>query len=392
MVQGTATSRGMASPSRPRRWAWWFAALLACCSLSAPGEAAADGSAPGRASGGYLRPSALSQLEPPLPAEGEVWRGPYTSTGTLPGSASRLSVLEEVPPPRQLAVDMRGSHVQQPYDGEIVLTPDGLEGGTVYDVTWTEETWDWHLLPNGVIYPSYLAGVHEPRLASVWLDEREGGSLWDIALGARVAVLRFGTAGGIRPQGWELGVEGAALPRLTLNDGLRDMVATDFRAGAPITYSAGNWQFKLAYYHLSSHLGDEIMLIDPTLQRINYTRDAIVFGVAYYVSPPLRVYGEAAWAFGTSDGAKPWEFQFGFDYAPERPTGLAGAPFVAANVHLREDVDFGGNFVFQAGWAWRGDSTRLFRAGVQYYNGKSPQFEFYDDFEEQLGIGMWVDF
>lgn len=392
MVQGSATFRGLASPSRPRHWAWCGAALLVFCSLIVPTELAADTLSDARTSGRYLRPSALSQLEPPLPAEGEVWGGPYSTPGGLTTRTSRLSVLEPMPAEGELTVDMTGTYVRQPHPDEITINPDDLAGGTVYDFSWSEEKWDWHLLPNGVIYPSYLAGVHEPRLASVWFDEREQGTLWDIALGARVAILRFGTAGGIRPQGWELGVEGAALPRLTLNDGLRDLVATDYRAGAPITYSAGPWQFKLAYYHLSSHLGDEIMLANPDLKRINYTRDAIVLGVAYYVSPPLRVYAEAAYAFGFSDGAEPWEFQFGFDYAPERPTGLAGAPFVAANVHLREDVDFGGNFVFQAGWAWRGDSTRLFRVGVQYYNGKSPQFEFYDDFEEQLGIGMWVDF
>ncbi len=382
----------MASPSRPRPGAWWCAALLVFCSWIVPGVAFADSTAPSRPGGQFLRPSVLSQLEPPLPAEGEVWRGPYTTPGGLGSSTSCLSVLEEVPPPRQMTVDMSGVHVRQPHSDEIPLTVGDIEGGSVYDVTWTEETWDWHLLPASVIYPSYLAGVHEPRLASVWLDERDGGTLWDIALGGRVALLRYGTAGGIRPQGWELGVEGAAFPRLTLNDGLRDMVATDFRAGVPITYASGPWQYKLAYYHLSSHLGDEIMLIDPTLERINYTRDAIVLGVAYYLTPPLRLYAEAAWAFGVSDGAKPWEFQFGFDYAPERPTGLAGAPFVAANVHLREDVNFGGNFVVQAGWAWRADTTRLFRVGVQYYNGKSPQFEFYDDFEEQLGAGIWLDF
>lgn len=391
MALVSSTLRGIACPAPRHRFWCKVAALLALGCVVASGKATAQAPA-SRAREDYLRPSELNRLEPPLPGEGELWQGPYTQPVESSLGSSHLTVLEPVTATEHVRVDASGITRIQPPSGEIPLTLDGYTAGEVYDVTWSEEVWDWHVLPNGVIYPSYLAGVHEPRLASVWLDERTNGSNWDSTLGARVALLRYGTRGGIRPQGLELGVEGAALPRLTLNDDLRDLVATDYRAGVPITYSDGPWQYKLAYYHLSSHLGDEIMLADPTLQRINYTRDAILLGVAYHLTPALRLYGEAAYSFRVSDGAEPWEFQFGFDYAPERPTGLAGAPFVAANVHLREEVDFGGNFVFQTGWAWRGDSTRLFRLGVQYYNGKSPQYEFFDQFEEQFGIGMWLDF
>ena len=72
---------------------------------------------------------------------------------------------------------------------------------------------------------------------------------------------------------------------------------------------------------------------------------------------------------------------------------VAGSPFVALNGHLRQEVDFGGNFVAQAGWQWRGsDCEHLLRAGVHYYNGKSPQFQFFDRFEHQIGFGIWYDF
>lgn len=311
----------------------------------------------------------LSQLEPDLPAAGEIWEGPIVSpTSSVPG----------------MMVDEPDSYIQG----------SAYDGGYAYDPAWNEEVWDWHLLPSGLIYQSYLAGVHEPRFASVWNYDKDRGWYWDSTLGGRVGLLRYGTASNNRPQGWQLDIEGAAMPRLTLEDGLRDLESADFRAGVPLTYGEGDFQFKFAYYHLSSHLGDEYMLRNPMgYRRINYTRDALVFGTSYYMYPTLRLYGEASYAFGADGGAQPWEFQFGFDHAPAMPTGCKGAPFVAANVHLREDVDFGGNFVFQTGWAWRGPcSSRLLRVGVQYYNGKSQQYEFFDQFEEQFGIGMWFDY
>ena len=115
-------------------------------------------------------------------------------------------------------------------------------------------------------------------------------------------------------------------------------------------------------------------------------------GYAYYVTENLRVYTEVGWAFH-ADVSEEWELQFGLDYSPARPTGLRGAPFFAVHGHLREELNYSGNFVLQAGWAWRGDrSSHLLRTGLHYYNGLSDQFSFYRNFEQQIGAGLWYDF
>jgi hypothetical protein len=252
--------------------------------------------------------------------------------------------------------------------------------------------WHWQVVPEGLIYRSYLAG-RESRMGSTWFHEAESDSwLWDISLGGRAGLLRYGTHGD-QPQGWQLDVEGAGFPRLDMTNEERDLVSSDFRGGFPLTYGAGPWQFKLAYYHLSSHLGDEYMLDHPEYERVNFTRDALVGGVSWFASEHLRLYGEAGWAFHRDGGAEPWEFQLGADLAPAGPTGLWGAPFAAVNAHLRQEVDFGGTLTLQAGWQWRGtDGGRLFRAGAHFLTGKSPQLEFPFADEEQIGFGVWYDF
>jgi hypothetical protein len=91
--------------------------------------------------------------------------------------------------------------------------------------------------------------------------------------------------------------------------------------------------------------------------------------------------------------AEPWEVQFGVDYAPAYVTGLRGAPFFAVNGHLREEVNWGGNFTVQVGWAWRSDeSARLLRVGLHYFNGESSQYSFFDHFEQIIGAGAWYDY
>ncbi len=251
--------------------------------------------------------------------------------------------------------------------------------------------WYWQVLPDGLIFHNYMAGVHEPRISGVAFRDRTETSYLDVTLGGRVGVLRLGTDGD-QPEGWQLDLEGAAFPRLNLSENW-DVDATDFRFGVPLTYGNRQWQTKFSYYHLSSHLGDELAIRDPTTlpARINYSRDALTLAISYYLNPALRTYAEADWAFHYDDGNLPWEFQFGIDYAQPCRTGIWGTPFFALNGHLREAVDFGGNLVVQAGWLWRGQSSRTLRAGFQYYNGKSNQFEFFDRFEEQVGFGIWYD-
>ncbi len=256
----------------------------------------------------------------------------------------------------------------------------------------SDGSWCHQILPDGLIYRSYLAGVKESRFAGQWVHDVNLGWMWDITLGGRVGILRYGTTSDDHPEGWQLDIEGAGMPRLDLEHKERDLIASDFRFGIPLTYGRGSYQTKFAYYHLSSHLGDEYMVRYSTLLRRNYSRDVIVWGHSYFLTQDLRLYGEAGWAFNYDGGTEPWEFQVGVDYSPVKPTGHRGSPFVAVNGHLRQEFDFGGNLVVQTGWQWRGHSGHLFRVGLHYFQGMSDQWEFFDQFEDKLGFGIWYDF
>jgi hypothetical protein len=253
------------------------------------------------------------------------------------------------------------------------------------------DDWTWQILPDGIIYKAYLANPKESRLGTQIFSQKGDGALWDSTLGGRVGLLRFGTCDGVWPQGWQLDVEGSAQVRLDPDENL-NLQSTDYRVGAPLTYGYGRHRLKLGYYHLCSHIGDEFLEAHPTFSHLNFVRDTVTLGYAYYVTDELRLFAEMGWAFHT-DVSEPWEFQFGFDYSPARPTGFHGAPFVAMYGQLRQELNFSGNFAVQAGWAWRGDrSGHLLRTGLHYYNGLSDQYSFYRNFESQIGAGVWYDF
>ena len=252
------------------------------------------------------------------------------------------------------------------------------------------DDWTWQWLPTGLIYRSYMAGVHEPRAAIVAFHEGEQRTLWDATLGGRFGILRCGDCDPLRPQGWQVDFYGAAIARLDVEN-QQDLDSTDYVFGVPLTYGTGDWQFKFGYAHLSSHLGDELALRDAAAldERRNYVRDAIVFGTSVFLHPVWRQYGEVGWAFHHSGGAQPWEAQFGTELS--RP-GPGASPFLAVNGRMREEHDFGGDLTVQAGWLRRGGFGQTMRVGAHYYNGKSSQFQFFDQAEEQIGLGLWYDF
>jgi len=250
----------------------------------------------------------------------------------------------------------------------------------------------WQVLPEGLMYRSYLAGEKEPRFQFVPLVEKNRGLIWEAALGGRAGILRYGNTDEVHPQGWQFDIEGAVLARVDPEEE-SDLEAADFRAGFLSTWRSGPDAFKAGYYHLSSHVGDEFLIKNPGFNRLNYVRDSLIAGWTHDWTPDFQIYGEVAYAFNAEDGALPWEFQYGVQYSPIAPTGWNGAPFGGLNIHTREDFDWETGVNLVAGWQWRGaTSNHIFRVGLQFYNGPSIQYSFVNRKETLIGGGLWFDY
>lgn len=348
---------------------------VVCCARGAWPQGAIFGLPPNDVAGAPIdldaNPYTSTVVQPCVPPAGQ----PYPTTG----AQSPPWMAPSGAPPQALAP------VSYPGDPSwgVPVIPQGPE------VPWT-----WQILPKSIIYHSYEAGLHEPRLGIIAEHEEQSGhSFWDGTAGGRVGLLRYGTPDGIMPQGFEADVEAAALVRLTL-DSVGDFETADYRYGVPLTYGIDNWQFKLAAYHLSSHLGDEFAIAHPgsLADRINYVRNELVLGASYFPQPFIRVYGEVGWCFECDGGAEPWETQFGIELSKPGATGPNGSPFLAINTNLREEQNWGGDFTVETGWLWRNETAQTVRVGFHYFNGKSSQFQTFNQFEQQVGAGLWYDF
>ncbi|WP_437190599.1 DUF1207 domain-containing protein [Planctomicrobium sp. SH527] len=280
-----------------------------------------------------------------------------------------------IPPPQQQTI-LSGPPVGTPVPMAAMPAP-GMD-------------WQWTFLPQGILYGTYWASAAEPRMSVQVFEDLQNGASVDSYISGRFGIVRFGQRYGL--EGFQLDLLGGAKLRQDL-DYEMDVIGTDFRFDIPLTYRVGQHAWKFGYYHISAHAGDEFLKRNPDFERLNFLRDCLYLGYSYYPNPDLRLYAELDYGFNT-DVAKPWNFQFGLDYGPSYPTRIYGAPFFAMNVHLRQELDYGGNINIQGGWAWRGEglSAGTLRTGPFFYNGKSPQFSFYTRSEQQLGWGLWYDF
>lgn len=251
--------------------------------------------------------------------------------------------------------------------------------------------WRWKFLPQGFLYHTYWASTAEPRLSTRAVKDLGGHSSLDSQVGGRFGIVRYGNPDA--EEGFQIDLLAGANLRQNLDTSDLDMTGTDYRYDIPLTYRLGPHAWKFGFYHVSSHMGDEFLQHNPSASRIDYYRDSLYLGYSYFIIPELRLYGELDYAF-SRDYSEPWHIQFGFDWGPVRPTGIRGAPFMALNVHLRQELDFGGNVSMQAGWAWKGEglAAGTLRTGLHYYNGGSPQYSFYRESEQQIGWGLWYDY
>jgi hypothetical protein len=277
-----------------------------------------------------------------------------------------------------------------PRDAFARLLPSGPPktlSGSVCEEPDTGE-WHWDALPQGLIYRSYLAGLKEPRMYLAIVGVVDQAWFVDMTVGGRVGLVRYGNGSEVNPEGFQFDFETATMGRLDVREDV-DLSSADLRVGGLLSHRIGDARLKLGYYHLSSHVGDEYLIAHPDFERINYSREALVVGVEYFITSAVMPYAEVEWGMRVDGGSEPWKFQLGVDVSP----AYGGwAPFFAVNGHLRQEVDFSGNFVMQTGIQYRRAWGQRIRAGGQYVSGKDAQFSFFENSETNAGFALWYDF
>lgn len=166
-----------------------------------------------------------------------------------------------------------------------------------------------------------------------------------------------------------------------------ELVNTDYFVGMPLSYGFDKWSFRGRIYHISSHLGDELLVNKPRFLccRKNPSFEAVDLFTSYQVTSGVRLYGGPGYIFH-SDRSFPmehWYIEYGGEF---RFWGrkfyyhkLYGTTFFAIDCQNWQVRDWGMDYTLKFGYEFSKlqGVGRKFRVYVDYHHGYSYEGQFF---------------
>lgn len=184
----------------------------------------------------------------------------------------------------------------------------------------------------------------------------------------------------------QIELEGAVWAIFEPLDECAPLVNADYYVGFPLTYATDCWSFRLRGYHISSHIGDEFLLVNPAFVRHNPSAEYLDFFASYYMTNDIRLYAGVGWIlrqdetfrcsrFFTEEGA---ELHFSELSFCDRHDRILGEPFFGMNFRWTPDYNgivdqtyvLGYEFIKTAGLA------RKLRVFGEFHDGFSVEGQF----------------
>ena len=248
------------------------------------------------------------------------------------------------------------------------------------------------ILPKGLLFSPLIADPRWPHFSAAYQRFHNDAGLRNAGvatLGEIISLLRgpLGEKGGA----WEVGIQAGVFSLFDLDAPSTDLVNSDYIVGIPFSYRARNFSAMSRLYHQSSHLGDEFLIVNR-VERVNLSYEAADVRLSYEVTDWLRLYGGGGYIVrGDPDDLKPWSTQMGVEFRSPK-TFFDGAlrPLAAVDVQYREQNDWNADVSARAGVQF--EKLPLFDRRIQllleYFNGYSPNGQFYRDKIEYIGLGI----
>jgi len=259
--------------------------------------------------------------------------------------------------------------------------PTPLPGATV------SETTGW--LPRAALFDPLIADPRWPRFSATlqfYQHDEELGTVGAPNFGAAIPI--YGWRGlGID---WQAGLHAGVFSIFDLNADSSDLVNSDFFVGLPISARYGPLSAQVRVFHQSSHLGDEFLL-RTRADRINLSYEGADLRLSVKPWDWLRFYAGGGAIFNTEPNLHPWMVQGGLEItSPDPIYSNLLYPIVALDVQSFEESDWGVNYSARAGVEVRSGwlAARRLQLVMEYFNGRSPNGQFYDRDIEYFGPGL----
>ena len=255
----------------------------------------------------------------------------------------------------------------------------------------------WQVFPEGRIVPPFMADPRAPHFGLAYLrytksDFPKLRNVGSISLGEEFNLVQYGSAGFGQ---FNLALEPAIFALFNLDAISEDLINADYRIGIPLEYRRGPVAFKFTTLHQSSHLGDEFLLNNPGIDRVNLSYESFDLKAAVDLGP-FRVYAGGSHLFDKEPAdLKPWAAQQGIEWLSTATfISDALAPLIAVDVQEREETNWRPSVSVRAGIELVNPehTRRRIQFLLEYYRGDNPNGQFYRDKVEWFGLGLHVYF
>lgn len=251
-------------------------------------------------------------------------------------------------------------------------------------------------LPEKPLFQLLLAAPRWPHFSASYQRYLDNDQLKNVAatsFGESLGIYRFGGA-------WdstiELGIQAGVFSIFDLDSQSFDLINADYFIGIPITLKKGNFTDMFRIFHQSSHLGDEYLLRGEADKRINLSYEGVDNLFSYDLPAGFRIYAGGGYLFHKDPSdLDPWSTQAGLEFrSPKTWLGGALRPVAAADVQNRQESDWDTEISARTGVQFENPDflSRKLLLLLEYYHGKSPNGQFYENSIEFFGIGVHLFF
>lgn len=246
-------------------------------------------------------------------------------------------------------------------------------------------------LPDQPLFEPLMADPRWPHFSASYqsyLDRDDIENVGHTSFGESFVFYRMNSA--VR---WEFGLQAGVFSIFDLDADSYDLINADYRVSLPIFLRWKPLSGMIRILHQSSHLGDEFILRGRADERENLSYEKVDSLISLDLPFGSRLYGGGGLLVHKDPSdLDPWSVQGGLEWVC--PYGFWDGllhPIVAVDLQSEEenewDFDVSAKAGLQLGTENGPISNRL-QLTLEYYQGHSPNGQFYDELIEYVGLGL----
>lgn len=174
------------------------------------------------------------------------------------------------------------------------------------------------------------------------------------------------------------------------------LLNADYYVGLHLNYAFNRWSWRLRFFHISSHVGDEFLLDHPHFDRRNPSAEYLDLFGSYYVSQDIRLYYGLGYVVNMDDSFHIGRFytEGGFE---TRLCGLGcedswnciyAVPFLAIHWRYRNDCNNHADLTYALGYeiGKTNGLCRRLRVYMEYHDGYSVEGQWCHEHTNYLSL------